>query len=289
MTAGDIKIRSGTTQDRMSGIVCNGSDDYMACNALATYEAGANNVSGTISGWMNVPNITGTFCLFSIGVNAAISYIQVSIKAGKLNCVGASAGAGGTRFDVISTNTVITPHKWHHIAVVHSGGATVGRPFLYVDGLPVAMTDTTATDLTFWMNDLATWDRAAIGILAMNATLTLDMLGAISYVKYATGTTDAAAWTNAQVNQEYDYRAGYGDGSGVTSGVLCTWPLEDLLDYTTGGGTYSLTLTSDVQYDTEYSQMTSKLRLLAPVVADDFNILSNGMNGSFTFVLVKAA
>jgi hypothetical protein len=287
MTAGDIKIRSGTTSDRMSGIVCNGADDYMACNALATYEAGANNTTGTICGWINVPNITATFALFSIGVNAAISYIQLSVKAGKLNAVAYSGGVA--QFDVISTNTVIQAHKWHHIAVVHSGGATVGRPFLYVDGQPVAMTDTVSTDLTFWMNDLATWDRAAIGILVMNATLTLDFLGGISYVKYATGTTSTASWTDAQVKQEFDWRGGNGSGSGVTSGVLCTWTLTDLLDTTTGGGTYSLTLTSDVQYDTEYSQMTSKLRLLAPVVADDFNMIPCGLSGSFTFIVVKAA
>ncbi len=289
MTAGDIKIRSGTTADRMSGVVCNGADDYVAINAVATYEAGANNVTGTISGWINVPDITGTYCIFAVGVNAAITYIQLSIKAGKLNCVAAAAGV--TQFDVVSTNVVIQAHKWHHVAVVHNGGATVGRPFLYVDGQPVAMTDTTNTDLTYWMNDAATWDKGSLGILNMNATTTLDFLGGISYVKYATGVAGSvAAWTNAQVQQEYDWKAGMGSGSGVTSGVLCTWTLNGtMVESTTGGGTYDGTITSDVQYDSEYSQMTSKLRLLAPVVADDFNMIPNGQNGSFTFVVVKAA
>jgi hypothetical protein len=288
MTAGDIKIRTGDCKDRMSGVVINGVDDYIQLNALGAYEGGANNVTGTVSAWINVPDITGTYCVFSIGLSSAVSHIELNVKAGKLNAIAVSGGV--TKFDVVATSASLVPHKWHHVCLVHTGGATVGRPFLYLDGQPIAMTDTTSTDLTFWMNDLATWDRGAIGILAMNATTTLDFLGGISYVKYATGTSEAGAWTQDLVKQEYDYRGGLGSGSGVTTGVLCLWDLNGRMTETvTGGGTYDGTIVSDVQYDSEYSQMTSKLRLLAPVVADDFNIISNGQNGSFTFVVVKAA
>lgn len=288
MTAGDIKIRSGTTGDRMSGVVINGVDDYVQINAVGAYEGGANNVSGTVSAWVNIPDITGTYCIFSIGLSSAVSHINLAVKAGKLNAV--ATGGGTAKFDVIATSATLKPHKWHHVCLVHTGGATVGRPYLYLDGQPIAMTDTVSTDLTYWMNDLATWDRGAIGILAMNATTTNDFLGAIAYVKYATGTTEAGAWTQDLVLQEYCYRAGLGSGSGVTTGVLCLWTLDgNVTETVTGGGTYDGSIVSDVQYDSEYSQMTSKLRLLAPVVADDFNILPNGLNGSFTFVVVKAA
>jgi hypothetical protein len=288
LTAGDIKIRTGNTCCRRSGYVFNGVDDYLQLNALGAYEGGANNVSGTMSAWVNIPDIAGTYYVIGVGLSSAVSHIGLQIKAGKLNAV--ATGGGTAKFDVIATTASLVPHKWHHVVLVHTGGATVGRPYLYLDGQPVAMTDTVNTDLTYWMNDLATWDRGAIGILSMNATTTLDFLGCISYVKWATGTTDAAAWTDAQVKQEYDWKGGLGSGSGVTAGVLCTWTLDNnLLDSTTGGGTYTATVASDVQADTEYSEMTSKLRLLAPVVADDFCMMPNGQNGSFTFVCVKAA
>ena len=285
MTAGDIQIRTGEHGDSFSGIVLNGVDDYLEIDAIAAYEAGANNVVGTISAWVNIPNITGTYAIFAIGVNAAISHINLAIKAGKLNVFADDAGTD--QFDVIATTATITPHKWHHVAVVHRGD----RPHLFLDGEPVVMTDTTPTDLTYWWNDLATWDKGAIGIINMNATLTNDFLGGISYVKFATGVAGSGAdWTNAEVKQEYDYRATKGSGSGVTTGVLATWTLDNsLVETTTGGGTYDASIVSDAQFDIEYSQLTSKLRLLAPVIADDMSIVAHGLDGGWTAVVVKAA
>lgn len=289
MTAGDIKIRTGELGDSFSGVVCNGVDDYMAIAALGAQQAGAADVVGTISGWINIPNITGSYCMFSLGDTNADEYLQLSIVAGKLSA--ACTDGAAAQWATASTNVVITPHKWHHIALVHTGGATVGRPFLYVDGVRVAHTDTVTTDLTEWTNGLTGLDNASIGILSQNTSTTLDFLGAISYVKYATGIAASGAdWTSTQVKQEYDYRAGKGSGSGVTTGVLCTWTLNNsLVESTTGGGTYDLTATSDAQFDLEYSNMTSKLRLLAPVVADDISIVPHGMNGAFTAVVIKAA
>ncbi len=286
MTAGDIKVRTGDhgASSAMSGIVANGADDYVQIDAVATYEAGANNTKGTISAWVNIPDITNTYCIFAAGVNAAVSYYQFSIKAGKLNFVGASAGGGGTICDVIATTATLTPHKWHHVAVTQSSVS----PKLYLDGVPIDMTLTTSTDLTFWGNTLATWDKGAIGILNMNATTTLDFKGGISYVKYSTGTADTACWTDAQVLEEYNYRGGLGNGSGTTPN-LCTWTLNGVMtETTTGGGTYDGTIVSDVQYDAEYSQLTSKLRLLAPVVADDICMVSRGGDGYIVAVVKNA-
>ena len=156
MTAGDIKIRTGEHGDSFSGIVLNGVDDYLEIDAIAAYEAGANNVVGTISAWVNIPNITGTYAIFGVGVNAAISNIRLVIKAGKINAFADSAGTD--QFDIISTTATITPHKWHHVVLVQRGD----RPHLFLDGEPGAMTDTTPTDLTFWWNDLAAWDKGAM-------------------------------------------------------------------------------------------------------------------------------
>lgn len=289
MTAGDIKIRSGEHGEQMSGVVINGNDDYIQIDALAVAEASAANVTGTISAWINVPDITGTYAVFCMGDADADERLTLQIAAGKLQ--GINSDAGVAQWQVTSTNVVIAPHRWHHVCLVHTGGATNGRPYLYVDGVAVAMTDNITTDLTKWTNGLALLDKGCIGMNRYNNLAADDFLGGISYVKYATGIAGSGAdWTQTQVKQEYDFRAGRGSGSGVTTGVLCLWTLNgNVTETVTGGGTYDGTISSDVQYDSEYSNMTSKIRLLAPVVADDFNIVPHGNNGGFTIVVVKAA
>lgn len=285
MTAGDIRIRTGEHGDSFSGIVLNGADDALQMDALAVQQAGAADVVGTISGWINVPNITGGFCMFGFGDAGSDEHLWVGIAAGKL--FAENVDGGTKQWEIVSTTATITPHKWHHIALVHDGA----RPFLFLDGEKVAMTDTDDTDLTEWTNGLAGLDAGNLGLLEANSGTTQDFLGGISYVKYATGTAGSLAnWTDAQVKQEYDFRTGHGTGTGVTTGVLALWTLDNsLLETVTGGGTYDVTVVSDAQFDIEYSQMTSKMRLLAPVVADDISIFPNGQGLGFTAVLVTNA
>jgi hypothetical protein len=286
MTAGDIKITTGMHSDYMSGVVVNGADDYIQIDALAAAEALATNVKGAISAWINIPDITtSSYCVFALGDNDAVEHIELMVTAGKLR--GYCIDGGVLQWDVVSTTTTLTPHQWHHVCLVHDSV----RPYLYLDGVALAMTDTDATDLTEWTNGLTGLDKGAIGILVMNGTTTLDFKGGIAYVKYATEAATAYnTWSANDVLQEYNYRGGYGTGTGVTKGVLCTWTLNgNCTETTTGGGTYDGTIVSDVQYDSEYSQLTSKLRLLAPVVADDICLMATGMSGGVTAVVVKAA
>ena len=283
MTAGDIRIITGdhSSATKMSGIVCAGANDYLQIDALATHEAGANNTMGTMSCWVNFPDTTEQYSAFSIGVDAEISHIDIEVNAGIITAYSRSNNVEQFK---IESSEKITPHKWHHIAMTHDGV----RPRIYLDGVRCTETDTVSTNLTFWMNDLATWDKSAIGILSMNSGTVFDCDGGITYVKYSTGTTSAAVWTPEEVKAEYDYRGGLGVGSGKTPN-LCTWILDNsLVETTTGGGTYDATIVSDVQFDTEFSSFTSKLRLLAPVVADDTNILSIG-GGGYIAAVVKAA
>jgi len=281
MTAGDIKISAaGTIKDAMPGAVCNGNDDYIegaGLDALGVAECANNTAKGTIAGWINVPDISGSYCLFSLGDNDAAEYLHFGVEAGKL--FGACDDAATMQWDINSTNTVITPHHWHHIAITQDGV----RPKMYVDGQAVAMTDTTTTDLTEWLAGLDGIDKGAIGILQMNGTTTLDFKGAIAYVRYA-----RTCWTPDEIKAEYDYRCGFGTGSGTTG--YCLWKLQaDAVEYTTGAGTYDGTIVSDVQYDPQYSSLTSALRTLAPVVADATNIIPAGVDGSCAMVAVKAA
>lgn len=229
--------------------------------------------------------VANTYTVFNIGLSTDVSHYDLMIAAGKPRFYAITNNV--LKCDVVATTATLTPHQWHHVCVVQNGT----RPYLYLDGTLCAMTDTDATTLGYWGNTLGTWDKGAIGITVTNGTLINDYKGAIAYVKYATfASTVHNVWSANDVKQEYDYRAGYGTGSGVTKGVLCTWPLDgDAVEDTTGGGTYDGTIVSDVQYDPEYSQLTSKLRLLAPVVADDICLLPRGMDGSVTAVVIKAA
>lgn len=283
MTAGDIKVRTGDhgANSAMSGIVINGNDDYIQIDAVATMEAGANNTKGTISAWVNIPDVTGTYAVFQIGLSTDVSHYGLRIKAGKVQFYAITAGA--LKADYEATSVSLQPHKWHHVALTQSSVS----PKLYVDGVAVAMTVTDGTTPGYWGNALATWDKGAIGITVTNGTLINDFKGGISYVKYSTGTTDAACWTAAQVLAEYNFKKGL--ASAGTDANICFWPFDgDAVEDQTGGGTYDGTIVSDVQYDAEYSQLTSKLRLLAPVVADDICVLSTGGEG-YIAVVVKAA
>lgn len=285
MTAGDIKIRTGIHKDWISGVVLNGADDSIKIDAVASAEAGAANVKGTISGWICIPDITGTYSMFCLGDTDADERLCLQVAAGKLQAVDTDGGVA--QWQVTSTNVVIAAHRWTHICLVHNGV----RPYLYVDGVAVAMTDNVNTDLTEWCNGLTGLDVGRIGYNMYNNVLADDFKGGVAYVKYATGIiTTHNVWSANDVLQEYNYRAGYGIGTGVTKGVLALWTCAGtVVDPITGGGTYDGTLDSDAQYDSEYSELTSKLRLLAPVVADDICLLPRGMDGSVTAVVVKNA
>lgn len=285
MTAGDIKIRTGNHKDCMSGAVINGTDDWLHSAALGAAEGGATvNTKGTISAWINVPDITNSgYSVFCLGDTNANEILWLGVEGGTL--IAQCIDAGTTKWDINSTASVIIPNHWQHICLVQDGI----RPRMYVDGVAVAMTDTTAVDLTYWTKELDGLDVATIGVNKFNNVTTQDFKGCISNVKYSSGTTSAAAWTAAQVLAEYNYRGGTNGYSAGTASNLATYTLDNsLVDTQTGGGTYTLTVESDVQFDVEYSNLTSIIRTLAPVVADDVCIIPNG-DGTAIVMAVKAA
>lgn len=286
MTAGDIQVRAGSHQGHMYGVVCNGADDYIAIAGLAAAEAGGANKKGTISLWCCVPDQSATYSLFSLGDTDANEILSLRVAAGKLQ--GINIDGGVAQWTTTSTNTVIKADTWHHVALVHNGI----RPTLYVDGKAVAMTDTVTTDLTEWTDGLTGIDKACIGLDYYNNVLTNDLLGAVTGFKYSTGALASATadWTPAQVLAEYNYRngeIGY-TGTGSTPNLIYLSCRGTLVDTITGGGTYNGTLTSDAQYDGEYSNWTSIIRTLAPLVADDLCVVGTGGSGMIA-TLVNAA
>jgi hypothetical protein len=282
MTAGDVRVRA-CSHDYISGIVLNGADDYLQIDAVAAAEALASNTMGTISAWINVPDQTGTYSIFSLGDDNADEILWLGVEAGTI--IAQNTDGGVAQWDINSTNKVIIPHQWHHVVLVQDGV----RPRIYVDGALVAMTDTVTTDLTEWTNGLTGVDKGAIGVNDYNNVMTQDFLGCIAYVKYSTGTTYASAWTAEQVLAEYKYRAGVAKTSAGTDSNYCTWTLDNtLVESQTGGATYDATIVSDAQFDVQYSELTSRLRNNSAVVADDITMVYTGGKGVL-YTLIKAA
>lgn len=287
MTAGDVQVRAGQHINPMSGVVCNGADDYIAIAGLAAAEAGGAFKKGTISIWCCVPNQTGTYSLFSLGDTDANEILGLRVAAGKLQ--GICVDGATAQWTTTSTSVVIPANQWTHCALVHNGI----RPTLYVNGVAVAMTDTVTTDLTEWTDGLTGLDTACIGLDFYNNVLTNDLLGAVTGFKYSHGTLTSATadWSPAQVLAEYNYRNGEAGliGTGTASNLITYTCKGSVVDQQTGGATYDGTLTSDAQYDSEYSNWTSILRTLAPLVADDICIVSVGSSGGMIATLVNAA
>jgi len=286
MTAGDVQVRAGSHTNPMSCVVCNGADAYIDIDGLAAAEAGGANKKGTISLWCNVPNQTGTFSLFSLGDTDVDEILGLRVVAGKLQ--GINVDAATAQWTTTSTNVVIPANTWTHCCLVHNGI----RPTLYVNGAAVAMTDSVTTDLTEWTDGLTGLDTASIGLDYYNNVLANDLLGAVTGFKYSTGALASvtADWTPAQVLAEYQYKNGETGliGTGTTPDLIYLSCKGTLVDTITGGATYDGTLTNDAQYDSEYSNWTSVLRTLAPLVADDLCVVSTG-GGGMIATLVNAA
>lgn len=178
MTAGDIIVVNENSFGR-KGNYLDGTDDYVLHDAHAVARVAANDTVGTYTARIYLNDITGTYTILSAGDNnATAEFLHLTSVAGVLQVFLRDGAA--TRFDVIETSGSLVARKWIHVGVVQNGT----RPILYVAGKPVAMTDTTSTDLSDWYDELALCDKFAIGVLESNNTHTQDFNGAIGRVKY---------------------------------------------------------------------------------------------------------
>src|SRR3990167_8157929 len=219
----------------------------------------ANDTKGTITAWVNMPDIVGTYTILGLGDANVVEYIHFSVENGKM--FAACNDATTMQWDVNSTNVVIKPHQWHHVALVQDGT----MPQFYVDGVKVARTDTVTTDLAEWIVNLDGLDGAHIGAadsIGGAAALTQEFKGAISDVKYW-----KVALTDAQILDDF---AGKAPASitGTVADLTNWWDLQNNLvdsvaaeDGTAVGGIIR----------TSYSEFTSRLKFepgAAAVVAD---------------------
>ncbi|MCP6720494.1 MAG: LamG domain-containing protein [Patescibacteria group bacterium] len=271
MAAGDIKIFAEKHNPRPA-IVLEGVDDFVQVDAWGTDRQTAADTVGTITAWVMPEAKDASYTIIAAGDVNADEFIDFGIISGKLSIVVSDAAT--TDLDVISTAVVVEPHVWTHVAVVQN--AT--RPTLYVNGVAVAMTDTTATDLTSWFDQMSGIDAANIGILDANTSTTQDFAGAIGRVRHWN-----AALTAAEVKNDYAERP----QSAATDALqISNWEWGvDLLD--SWAGANNGTAVSAAVLDPQYTNMTSQLKVAETLVADD---ISMSFDGERMFaVVVKAA
>lgn len=276
MATGDNNlILAPITDVRKASVFVGGnSDDGVAINAFSASRNTANDTAGTVSAWINMPDIAGTYTIWSVHDAGIAEYIHFSVENGKLFAVCTKATT--IQWDINSTDVVITAHKWHHVAIVQDGVT----PKFYVDGVEVAVTTTTTTDLTEWFELLIGLDEGWIGTVELTAaTLTQEFKGGISDVKYW-----AVALTSAQITMDHDGRVP--DSITGTSGDLTNWwdMDDDLVDSVAGEDG---TIVGDVFLSNGYGALASRLKLAGLVVADDITMVAHG-NVAVGALMVKA-
>ena len=254
MATGDVNLILAKNNNRYAEVFVGGdSDDGVAINAFSAARNTANDTKGTVSAWINMPDISGTYTIWSVHDAGIVEYIHFSVENGKL--FAACMKATTMQWDINSTDVVITPHKWHHVALVQNGT----RPTFYVDGVAVDMTDTITLDLTEWFQLLTGLDEGWIGTVELTAaTLTQEFRGGIADVKYWN-----AELTANQIAQEYQ-------SGNQTTDLISHWDfVEDLVDNVSG---HNGSAVGAVFNSNGYGELASRLKLAGAVVADDVSL-----------------
>lgn len=242
-------------------------DDGVQVDTLAAAIVAGNHTKGTITAWIMIPDVTGTYTIFGAGNSAAVEYMEFKIVAGKLNFKVVDTGPS-TRVDVSTTSVVLQAHKWHHVALVQDGQ----RPAFYVDGVRIldsACTYATSTEVTQWFDDMDTVNGGHIGCsdsVAGGALLTNEFKGYISNVKVWSNTASTAALTAQQVLDDMN-------GISYTTTLLAHYTFYETVVNQANPATYDGTIVGALIY-CQACEFTSRLSFGCgtPVVADSILI-----------------
>jgi hypothetical protein len=257
-------------------------DDGVQVDALAAAIVAANHTKGTISAWIMIPDYVPStqLAIFGAGDANAAEYMFFCVTtARKLQFKVYDGGA--TRVDVSTTNAVITPHKWYHVALVQDAI----YPKIYVNGVLQDLTFATSTEVTQWFDDTDGIDGAHIGAadsIAGDAALTLEFKGYISDFKIWSGTTDAKALSQAEIIKDMN-------GSTTSETPLANYNMDsNVVDLATGGATYDGTIVGDLIY-VQANEFSSRLTFGSgvPVTADNVSISATNDTG-FGLVIQQA-
>lgn len=257
------------------------ADEAFLIDVFAAARVTAGDTVGTFTAWINIPNITGDYGIVSCGDTAAVEFVTLRITAGKL--VVELNDAAADKFEHTSTNIVINPHRWHHVAVTQA--ADTEPPKLYVDGKRIAQTQTLGTDNSLWFAALALTDDGSIGAAeeAGAAGQIREMKGAVSDVKYWDVTL-----TDEQIKQDYDGK----DPDTIhltagTSDLTDWWKMIDVTNSVTAAN-FGVKGAS-ILFCNAYSEFTSRLSFATgtPVDEDNVQIAIKDQEGHAT--VIKAA
>ena len=233
------------------------SDDVINADAAGVAREAAEDSSGTFTAWIMIPNVTETACsICAFGDTDADEFIDFAVKAGLLTLTISDGGVDQVtaQEDAIG----LTPHRWHHVAVVQE--ASGEGPRFYIDGVKRAATNDVTTDVDEWINDqLGGIDNFTIGALSASAAVTQEFKGYISDVKYRN-----KALTQAEIVEDMNGATLSDDGTYLQN----HWDFKD--DYKDNGlGADDGTATGDIIL-CQASEFDSRLTFATgiPVVAD---------------------
>jgi len=239
-------------------------DDQVQINASGAAMANSF-LYGTLMADIMVPDQTGTYAIISYGDDNVVEHITMRIAAGKLEveCNDATT----VQWKYVTAANTIKAHRIHNVCVVQDGV----EPLLYIDGVKMAITRTTATTPASWFKACAGIDAGSIGAAEMtgNAALTQEFKGYIANVKVwgSASTTTDVALTAAQVK--------VASNGGSVGTLFNSWSLDQVVT-DAGSGADNGTIVGDLIYS-DFNEFASRLTFLetVPLTADNINI---GMN-----------
>lgn len=282
MATTDIYHVSGGLKGRKAAVFLGGNvDDYIQVNAFAVARTAANDTVGTITAWVNVADITGTYTILGIGDNNVVEFMDFGIEAGKL----AARNTDNTNaaYVVVSNAINMVPHVWTHVAMVQNADSQC--PILYVNGVRQATTASSVGFANSWFANNDGLDTARIGASnkAGDASVTNEFKGAISDVKYYS--------TNLTPEQILNDMLEPAKNAALNASNLEShWDFDD--DYVDAGlGADNGTVVGDVVLNNNYSEFTSRMRFMTavPVVADSINFAIDSMNNIGHAIVIQAA
>jgi hypothetical protein len=226
MATTDIYTIQGSLTPNRSACRFLGGATTCAIRSDAAGVAFKADAAGTICAWVMIPDVKGTAdgTILGFGDDNAVEFMQFSIEAGLLTL--RSTDATTAQFVSQADAVGFSNHTWHHVAAVQNATS----PVLYIDGVAIAHTNDTSTDLTSWGAELGGIDVGFIGTAnkAGDGTETEEFTGFISSVRYYN-----VAKTAAQIKAIYEYEKGQPGTSNDTTGLRNHWKLED--DYLDSG------------------------------------------------------
>lgn len=283
MATTDIYHVSGGLDGRPA-LRCLGGDvdDYIQVNAAAAASVAGNHTKGTIVAWINLADITGTYTIVGAGDDNVVEFLELNVEAGLLT---ARVTDGTTAQFVTQADAVgFKPHQWYHVACVQN--ADGHGVHLYINGVEIAATNDTATDVDSWFAELDGIDTMRIGAANKGgaAAVTNEFKGGIGYVKLFSGTADTAALTATQV--EEDFR-----GISNTTSLQNFWDWDDDLIDQGSGLDDGTNVGSGIVLNNNYSEFTSRFGFLTgtPVVADKVKFAVDSNNNVGHAIVIQAA